>query len=70
MDKKYLIWSLQHRAWWQEDSWGYTLEYSKAGRFTLEEAEKICWEANFKCSDLKYPSLNEAIVPEFKVYQR
>lgn len=38
----YLIWSNQHRAWWRHKSAGYTTKVSSAGRYSHEEAIKIC----------------------------
>ncbi len=34
----YLIWSNEHRGWYRPKAAGYTLQISKAGRFTREEA--------------------------------
>jgi hypothetical protein len=42
----YLIWSIEHCAWWKPGKWGYTTATHAAGRFTYEEAKRICDEAN------------------------
>lgn len=40
-DENYLIWSNEHRAWWREDSNGYTVHLDAAGRYTRAEALSI-----------------------------
>ncbi len=42
MSKDYLIWSLEHKAWWMPNSCGYTGEVKQAGRYTKEEADLRC----------------------------
>ena len=42
----YLIWSMEHRAWWKPGGWGYTTVTHKAGRYQPQEAIKLCAEAN------------------------
>jgi hypothetical protein len=44
---KYLIWSNEHNSWWMPNSFGYTQRTEYAGRYTLEEAIKICNGANY-----------------------
>lgn len=43
---QYLIWSNEHAAWWRSGHLGYTEIISKAGRYSREEAEQICADAN------------------------
>ena len=43
----YLIWSNEHNSWWMPNSSGYTQKAQYAGRYTLEEAIKICNGANY-----------------------
>lgn len=38
----YLIWSNEHRAWWRPDSQGYTVNMGGAGRYSREDALRIC----------------------------
>lgn len=45
-DKKYLIWSNEHNAWWEAGCVGYVDHTHFAGRFTREEALEICNAAN------------------------
>ena len=44
--KEYLIWSIEHQAFWLESEYGYTRNIHEAGRFTKEQAEKIVKAAN------------------------
>lgn len=44
---KYLIWSNEHKAWWGENSRGYSNNIEYAGRYTSEEAVRICNGANY-----------------------
>lgn len=41
----YLIWSNEHRLWWRPQSAGYTASLETAGRYSREEAVKICRNA-------------------------
>jgi len=43
---KWLIWSLEHNAWWMPASRGYTPSIGEAGRYGLEEARKIVADSN------------------------
>jgi hypothetical protein len=44
---EYLIWSNEHRGWWRPDSRGYSPGLREAGRYTREQAMRICREAVF-----------------------
>jgi hypothetical protein len=44
--KQYIIWSIEHNAWWNANRNGYTRSRECAGRYSLEEAEEICSHAN------------------------
>ncbi len=46
MTAHWLIWSNEHNAWWRPMRCGYTPSPSEAGRYQLEEAEQIVYEAN------------------------
>lgn len=62
MDDTWLIWSNEHGAWWGWNHRGYVEKREDAGRYTLDEAHKICHGANqFRGS--KMP--NEVMVPEY-----
>jgi hypothetical protein len=54
---KYLIWSIEHRAWWCADRRGYTHELPLAGRYAFDEAEAIVEDANIAI-------VNECLIPE------
>ena len=68
MEQQYLIWSVEHCAWWRSRQTGYTTSRMQAGRYTLEEARRICLDANlfvegegFITHDFVKP--NECMVP-------
>lgn len=42
LDVQYLVWSHEHGAWWRPKSNGYTIDMRQAGRYSREEAIKIC----------------------------
>ena len=44
--RRYLIWSNEHAAWWAPDRRGYTTIIGNAGRYTANEAMRICLDAN------------------------
>lgn len=41
MDRNYVIWSYEHRAWWAPYRCGYTEDLEQAGRYSLREAGDI-----------------------------
>jgi hypothetical protein len=43
----YLIWSLQHAAWWAPAENGYTRVLAAAGRYSHADALRIVERANF-----------------------
>lgn len=43
---KFLIWSIEHEAFWNPGGFGYTRNINKAGRYIEEEAKEICSSAN------------------------
>lgn len=45
-DRRWLVWSHQHEAWWKPGSRGYTGDLDAAGRFTAREAADICVKAS------------------------
>ncbi len=65
---KYLIYSVEHRAWWKKSKFGYTPLIHEAGLFSLEEATSICTNANFNLTDNTLKSrlkikIEEMLVP-------
>jgi hypothetical protein len=38
----WLVWSHEHNAWWRPNSAGYTMHIATAGRYTKQEADRIC----------------------------
>ncbi len=47
----WLVWSVEHNAWWKSDESGYTKEVSEAGRYTIAQARFICLRANQVCGN-------------------
>ncbi len=45
--ERWLIWSVEHIAWWKPDQVGYTTKSEKAGRYSFLEARQIVCDANF-----------------------
>jgi hypothetical protein len=45
MSDNYLIWSNEHRAWWRPNKCGYTVHLAVAGRYSHDEALRICRNA-------------------------
>lgn len=45
-DSLWLIWSIEHRAWWRSNWGGYTEDRQEAGAYDYEEALKIVRGAN------------------------
>lgn len=43
---RWLIWSVEHGAWWGHARRGYTTAVPQAGRYSLAEATEIVHEAN------------------------
>ena len=68
MNKKWLIWSIEHNGWWMPNHNGYTRRVDYAGRYSFEEAKKIAEGANYGLTrsqeDQKQRNTpNEAICP-------
>jgi hypothetical protein len=57
-ERDWLIWSIEHQAWWKPLEKGYTHERERAGRYTFENACKIVKSANINLNDVP----NEAMV--------
>lgn len=63
MSKEFYIWSWEHDAWWAENSRGYTLSKTNAGKYSFEEAYKICAGANYGFNKGTQRMPNEGMVP-------
>lgn len=46
--RDWLIWSIEHNQWWDENETGYVGKKSEAGRYTFEDACRIVKDANQK----------------------
>lgn len=44
---EYVIWSIEHEAWWRPAWLGYTTSLLEAGRYSFAESAKILQRANF-----------------------
>lgn len=58
MNQEWLIWSIEHNAWWRWNECGYTPFKMGAGRYTYEDALRIVENANKHCTDTP----NEAMI--------
>ena len=56
MTARYLIWSIEHTAWWRPAQVGYTRDLPEAGRYSESEAREILARANTV-------EINECLVP-------
>ncbi len=63
MNTKWLVWSIQHGAWWRSGNQGYTGDIRFAGRYDYDEAFRIVEEAN-KFRLEKGLSPDETMMPE------
>lgn len=45
-DRTFLIWSIEHDAWWAPGNRGYTRELEQAGQYSEREAREIVKRAN------------------------
>lgn len=60
MEKRaWLIWSVEHGAWWAAEHKGYVIDRKSAGRYTYAEALRIVSNANLH-HDADVP--NEAMI--------
>lgn len=57
---KWLIWSIEHGAWWKPDRNGYTSKFKEAGRYTYEEALELVTHANWNLWNLDKAKGNKA----------
>lgn len=53
-DTKWIIWSIEHGAWWRPESKGYTTHLSGAGVYSYKKALDIVAGANY-CLTLEKP---------------
>ena len=58
---EFLIWSIEHGAWWRPGGMGYTRRLDEAGRYSSTEAEAIVRRANGP--HLKPGEANECAIP-------
>lgn len=58
LNTKWLIWSIEHGAWWRPGEEGYTLHRENAGEYSYERAVSIVQGANIGEKDVP----NEAMI--------
>lgn len=64
MTGPYLIYSNEHGAWWRPGSMGYTRIIGAAGRYSGEEAKRICENANRYQREGEIPNEIMVLSPE------
>jgi hypothetical protein len=47
MSRQYVIWSIEHQAWWPASCYGYVLTLAEAGQFSEASATAIVARANY-----------------------
>lgn len=57
MDKKWLIWSIEHHGWWKPAERGYTHLREHAGKYSFEKAIQIVRGANIMLDDTPNESM-------------
>lgn len=64
-NQKYLVWSLEHSAWWAPEHAGYIGNVELAGRYDYDDAIKICQGANYMLTKRSTGMIRiyEAMVP-------
>ena len=55
VEELWLIWSLEHHAWWKAGRSGYTTGRLDAGRYSFTEACEIVYDANRYQREGDYP---------------
>jgi hypothetical protein len=67
-DAEFAIFSIEHRAWWRQNEWGYTPNLWEAGRFTVRRATEIIINANYNGDPSRVElkqlgAINEVAIP-------
>lgn len=66
--KNYLVWSNEHRAWWGPNRAGYYSSIAAAGRYTRDEALKICVGARGGRQFNKNPSETPVLLADAEIF--
>ena len=68
---KYLIWSMDHQAWWKPKGMGYSKKKVEAGRFTIEETSRYrldgAWDDDPSGADVLVVEHEGGADPEWNV---
>lgn len=61
---EFVIWSIEHTAWWASARMGYVTDLQLAGRYRREEADQIVADANVvSFNECKIPVARLDLVP-------
>lgn len=60
--REWLIWSIEHSAWWKPNSNGYTEKREEAGRYSEKAAKDIVRRANIGLHDIPNEAMIEYII--------
>lgn len=54
---EFLIWSMEHDAWWRPGHMGYTRNVAEAGHYSDQESRDILKRANYprRCNEARIP---------------
>jgi len=67
MPDAYVIWSIEHQAWWRPGRRGYAETLEHAGHYTADEARAIVADANIVTNTTDDPdivvTLEECLIP-------
>lgn len=62
--KTFIIWSIEHGAWWAPNKRGYDKERRNAGTYSFEDALKIVKSANIGLHNVPNEAMIEYVEPE------
>jgi len=55
MAVRFVIWSIEHQAWWAPAQRGYVAHVADAGLYARDQAEAIVRDAKFACHECMIP---------------
>jgi hypothetical protein len=64
-EKRYVIWSNEHQAWWRPNSHGYTRWIEDAGRYARDEAVSISNSGDMSTPEGNRECETMLLAPEF-----
>lgn len=66
MDKRWIVWSNEHGAWWRPNWNGYTQDVHQAGRYDDAELDSILKTANSYIKDGDPPNEVACLAPRWR----